>query len=82
MCNIDCKYEGFNGKCIKQLHGIPENYKPKECKNDEIKSLNKNLRICIECNFYDNDETGNYCKLSNTIIHNPYSGCILNKKEY
>lgn len=79
MCNIGCIYEGFQGKCIKGLHGIPENIKPNECnKNKENIS---NVKQCINCSFYDHDEHHNYCRLINYIIYNPYSGCILNRSK-
>lgn len=50
MCNIRCKYEGFQGKCIKQLYGIPKNIKPKECNKK-----NKNKLILLQ-NYTENIE--------------------------
>lgn len=62
MCNIGCKYEGFKGKCIKQLHGIPENIKPKEC----VK-YNRNILIKIQ-NYREYNTYDNCLKCKNSII--------------
>lgn len=60
MCNTKtCKHEGYNGRCIKNLHGIPYNKVPDDCliKNNKQKTLlelqeykeDHDLKICGNC---------------------------------